>query len=344
MPEGAKGIGVIAQDVKDIIPYTIATFKAKLNPEDTTDTELYSFNSSALTFVTTNAIKELHSRLAILETGLLNTNPQALPQPSLISLLKGVGLTIIEGVNNARTLIVEALQTYNFKIGSADKPTGFTIYDKITKDPYCITLENGEFIKNKGECEIITAGELPNNTSATTNPAPVAGTQNAVTGQVLGTSTTATAGQVTTTPAPTPTPTSQPQAGRVPKADTAPLAEVPVETPAPTTSSTPIPAPTTATPTTVPIPDATPTPTPQPVTAPPLAETPATDSPIGASSTSNTAAPTGSSTSATSTPTTTTSTLTPASTPAATPVPTSAPALEPTPASEPAPDTGTATP
>ncbi|MSP11806.1 MAG: tail fiber domain-containing protein [Chloroflexi bacterium] len=59
MPQGAQGIGVIAQDAKDAIPYTISTFKARLNPEDKAETELYSFDSSALTFVTINAVKEL---------------------------------------------------------------------------------------------------------------------------------------------------------------------------------------------------------------------------------------------------------------------------------------------
>ncbi|KKS54274.1 MAG: hypothetical protein UV61_C0002G0017 [Candidatus Gottesmanbacteria bacterium GW2011_GWB1_43_11] len=59
-PAGAPGIGVIAQDVKDIIPYTISTFKGDL---DGVETELYSFNSSALTFVTINAVKELSAKI-----------------------------------------------------------------------------------------------------------------------------------------------------------------------------------------------------------------------------------------------------------------------------------------
>jgi uncharacterized delta-60 repeat protein len=57
-PIGEKGIGIIAQDIKDIAPYTISTFKAKLNPTDAVETELYSFDSSALTFVLINAVKE----------------------------------------------------------------------------------------------------------------------------------------------------------------------------------------------------------------------------------------------------------------------------------------------
>jgi uncharacterized delta-60 repeat protein len=58
MPMGERGIGIIAQDMRDIAPYTISTFKAKLNPTDAVETELYSFDSSALTFVLINAVKE----------------------------------------------------------------------------------------------------------------------------------------------------------------------------------------------------------------------------------------------------------------------------------------------
>jgi hypothetical protein len=58
-PADAAGIGVIAQQIKEVAPYTIKSFWAKLHPEDAEKTELYSFDSSALTFVTINAIKEL---------------------------------------------------------------------------------------------------------------------------------------------------------------------------------------------------------------------------------------------------------------------------------------------
>jgi len=58
-PKGEEGISVIAQDVMDVVPYTISTFKEKLEPDDEEETELYSFDSSALTFVLINAVKEL---------------------------------------------------------------------------------------------------------------------------------------------------------------------------------------------------------------------------------------------------------------------------------------------
>ncbi|MBU1648120.1 MAG: tail fiber domain-containing protein [Proteobacteria bacterium] len=57
-------IGIIAQDIISIAPYTVGTFKAKLNANDTTETELYNFNSGALTFVTINAIKEQQTEIS----------------------------------------------------------------------------------------------------------------------------------------------------------------------------------------------------------------------------------------------------------------------------------------
>jgi hypothetical protein len=58
-PKGYEGIGVIAQDIEKVAPYTIAKRMGKLHPEDAEETELYSVDPSALTYVTINAIKEL---------------------------------------------------------------------------------------------------------------------------------------------------------------------------------------------------------------------------------------------------------------------------------------------
>ena len=66
--KGQAGISIIANDVKDIIPYSVSTYKAKLEPTDAEETELYDFNSSPLTFVTINAIKELNNKIKVLES------------------------------------------------------------------------------------------------------------------------------------------------------------------------------------------------------------------------------------------------------------------------------------
>lgn len=60
MPTDKENIGIIAQEIKKAAPYTVGSFKTKLNKDDASETELLDFNSHALTFVTINAIKELN--------------------------------------------------------------------------------------------------------------------------------------------------------------------------------------------------------------------------------------------------------------------------------------------
>lgn len=55
------GIGVIAQEIQPIAPYTIKPFMALLDSTDTVQTELLGFNSGPLLFVVINAIKQLDS-------------------------------------------------------------------------------------------------------------------------------------------------------------------------------------------------------------------------------------------------------------------------------------------
>jgi hypothetical protein len=65
--KGAKFTGIIAQEIKEIFPETVNTYKAKLNEEDEEKTDLYDFNSSDLTFALINAVKELNEKIKTLE-------------------------------------------------------------------------------------------------------------------------------------------------------------------------------------------------------------------------------------------------------------------------------------
>ncbi len=60
MPTDKENIGIIAQEIQKVAPYTVGTFKTKMKMDDTTETELFDFNPHALTFVIINAIKELN--------------------------------------------------------------------------------------------------------------------------------------------------------------------------------------------------------------------------------------------------------------------------------------------
>jgi len=61
-------IGIIAQEVKDIMPETISTYEAKLNEEDTEETELFNFDAHPIQFALINAVKELSAKIQVLET------------------------------------------------------------------------------------------------------------------------------------------------------------------------------------------------------------------------------------------------------------------------------------
>jgi hypothetical protein len=62
------GVGIIAQEIKDIVPECVDTYMGQLNPKDDELTEMYNFNSHAITFILINAIKELNSKIEALKT------------------------------------------------------------------------------------------------------------------------------------------------------------------------------------------------------------------------------------------------------------------------------------
>ena len=66
--EPTKGnIGIIAQDLLEVLPESIKTYHTLLNENDEEQTELYTFDSHALTFVLINAIKELKAEIETLK-------------------------------------------------------------------------------------------------------------------------------------------------------------------------------------------------------------------------------------------------------------------------------------
>lgn len=61
--DGKENISIIAQEAIEHFPECVGTFEAKLNEDDETTTELYSWNGHALTFALVNAVKELKTEL-----------------------------------------------------------------------------------------------------------------------------------------------------------------------------------------------------------------------------------------------------------------------------------------
>jgi hypothetical protein len=56
-------VGVIAQEVQSVAPYTVDSYRAKLDPDDVEETDILRFDGTALTYIAINAIKELDAKV-----------------------------------------------------------------------------------------------------------------------------------------------------------------------------------------------------------------------------------------------------------------------------------------
>jgi hypothetical protein len=62
-----NNVGIIAQEMQEVLPNTIKTFKAKLNDDDEEETELLSFNANEIIYVLINSVKELKAEIELLK-------------------------------------------------------------------------------------------------------------------------------------------------------------------------------------------------------------------------------------------------------------------------------------
>jgi hypothetical protein len=67
----------------------------------------------------------------------------------ILAFLDNLGVKIMNGIAYLKDTFVEKLT-----VGSSEKPTGITIYDEITKNPYCIKMSNGTLLSTAGACSI----------------------------------------------------------------------------------------------------------------------------------------------------------------------------------------------
>jgi hypothetical protein len=65
---GTYGLGVIADEISSVLPDTVTTYSAKLNPTDTENTNIKQFDASEVTWLLVNSVKELNLKVAQLET------------------------------------------------------------------------------------------------------------------------------------------------------------------------------------------------------------------------------------------------------------------------------------
>ena len=56
--QGDVGIGIVADEIENILPNTIDTYKAKLNENDTEETDVKRFDATEITWLLLNSVKE----------------------------------------------------------------------------------------------------------------------------------------------------------------------------------------------------------------------------------------------------------------------------------------------
>jgi len=65
--KGKGGVGIIAQEIAEILPDSVSSIKGKLNETDEEEIDILNFNGHELTYILINAVKELKAEIDLLK-------------------------------------------------------------------------------------------------------------------------------------------------------------------------------------------------------------------------------------------------------------------------------------
>ena len=95
-------------------------------------------------------IEKLELRITKLEQ-LVASSTGSTSDPSLrlnlLDYLAALGAKFTNGLAELKSLVVESLT-----VGKSEKPSGITLYDEVTKQPYCLSIANGQPVSRAGVC------------------------------------------------------------------------------------------------------------------------------------------------------------------------------------------------
>ncbi len=80
--------------------------------------------------------------------------------------LQTMGVRLSATVAQFKNVIIDTLT-----VGSAEKPSGITLFDEVTKQPYCMKISNGTMVTSAGECGAQTAAVATAISDASPTPA-----------------------------------------------------------------------------------------------------------------------------------------------------------------------------
>jgi len=83
----------------------------------------------------------------------------------VIRYLSSLGAKIVDSIAYFKNLVTDTLT-----IGSREKPTGITLYDEVTGEPYCLSIANGDTKTRAGACDTLPEERAPRNTPPPSPP------------------------------------------------------------------------------------------------------------------------------------------------------------------------------
>jgi hypothetical protein len=142
---------------------------AEDSPSDILSVDGKGVDLYKLSSLTLAGVQSLDKRVAALEGVMGGSLPSATSSGSsdggifqgFLDYLKDtLGVTIQKGLASFGNLLADHLEVKNdLRVGTADKPSGITLYDTATKKPYCVTVKNGTLTQTAGECS--SAPKIP---------------------------------------------------------------------------------------------------------------------------------------------------------------------------------------
>ncbi|HVY12877.1 MAG TPA: tail fiber domain-containing protein, partial [Alphaproteobacteria bacterium] len=132
----AKSYGFIAQDVEQVLPDLISQQGEELGKTEGIPVPkggFLSLNYDGLISPMVKAIQELNTKVE-----------------KLMADVKALGITIENGITHIAALAVDT-----FTVGSAEKPSGITLYDEDTRQPYCVKIKGGKMVNLPGACGVL---------------------------------------------------------------------------------------------------------------------------------------------------------------------------------------------
>ena len=153
-------LGLIAEEVEEIEPRLVVREE---------DGSPRGVRYEELTSVLAKAIQEQQKQIANLAS-----EYSTFVVEKVKSWLESMKVYVEDGLVRLRDLAAEKvtatlINVLQLKVGTESNPSGITIYDKTTKQPHCIVMDNGQLQSIPGECTSADLTPTTDTTSITTN-------------------------------------------------------------------------------------------------------------------------------------------------------------------------------